>query len=707
MSRGRSSLRSKRFYLYAFLAVIMLAVLLIINVIFDAVREQDAVRGRQSRFDALVNVYNDDYTSITQTLFNLSGNNLVQSLRYHSSFLPDTSAKIKALINAVSLADSAMKDNVHFFLYFHDSDSVISATGRLWIDEFRNNYLIDDDFDLAALREDRSARIGIYRQAILYKNNYYNYRSLRDHASLYAYTSDGVTLIAISDDGHIVEMIDGIVSAGDGRYVIWDTETDQALYTNIEGMGDTAALDEAKLRQFLPPGGTLITEQIGRFLFGLWEADTASSDLGYKFTLYMGILSAALLAMLAAYYLILEVNVFLPLKRILTTLPEKSRSLGLYEQIEDALRALGEGGAQDDAPPTEQLLRRSLIGLPQEIDAPPDQPYLCVGVAAETDGERDAAVRRIEDTTHGRLLGVLSNFALIYVPLDEARDEDAVCRALDAIEGRVAMGVSRKHASIGDISEAYSETAGVFRAPCDRLPLVSRADQGVGEDEIGLPMDAREAETLLGHILAGRAEEAQALVGELLDETASGSIDRKRYVTVFLLNLFELAHNGTNRYVYDMPQLMDSLRNTLDYSIMREIVVSTCASLAEAFTPTDDSLITFMTSYVEEHYAENINLHSVADQSGFSYAYVSHYFSEKKGVSFTDYLNAVRVDKARALLEETDLLVGEIPERTGFGSMNTFARNFKKFMGTTPEAYRKAHALTDTAEDHDKTVGGA
>ena len=100
----------------------------------------------------------------------------------------------------------------------------------------------------------------------------------------------------------------------------------------------------------------------------------------------------------------------------------------------------------------------------------------------------------------------------------------------------------------------------------------------------------------------------------------------------------------------------------------------------------------FILGYVEKHYMENIYLKTIAEEAGLSYAYVSHYFSERQGVGFADYLNSVRIQKACEMLAHTRLSLQEIAMRVGFGSMNTFMRNMKKFAGTTPDAYRKLHS---------------
>ena len=697
MKHKGSSLGHKRFFLYAFLTLMMLAVFIAINIIFSSVRRQNLINEKTARFDSFVGVYSDDYSSITESLYNLSGNNLVQSLRYNSAFTTMNTAKIRALINAVDFANSTSEDSIQYFVFFHDSDRIVSSEGFLWVDEFKNKYQLGESFDFEALKTDRSKQIGIFRRAMAYKSYTYTYRSPDDFASVYMYTSDGATMLAISFDAHIYDSIDGIVGITDCRYAILDKSIGLVLYSNVEELKDRIVNDESLIEEAF--GSTNISKvSNGRFAWYLLDNYEADAEFGYRMTTNIIILLIFILIMLALYYLTMEINVFQPLKRILRALPEKSRPMGMYEEIEEALRKLGEKPNQETgvmqnhvALTYEDMLSKNLLNVRQEVDETLSHNYLCAGIAAETEEERQTAVSMILEKTDGKLLCVISGFSILYLPLDSL-DDAWVSEIYHSIKGRVAVGLSRIHTAISEVNLAYRETADVFRKPCDKLPVVFCAGQDEIEDVIGLPIEVREAEMLLREIIQGNSEEALAFVNDLLDKTKLCSIDRKRHVIGFLMNLFELAHNGIKQKAYDPHEAIDVVGETLDYDVMCAVVRECCAELARSYALSDDGLIGFLTEYVKAHYNENINLQSVAELSGFSYSYVSHCFREKTGMNFIEYLNSVRVGEARTLLEKTDMLLNEITERTGFGSVNTFLRNFRKYAGTTPDAYRKAMA---------------
>jgi len=92
--------------------------------------------------------------------------------------------------------------------------------------------------------------------------------------------------------------------------------------------------------------------------------------------------------------------------------------------------------------------------------------------------------------------------------------------------------------------------------------------------------------------------------------------------------------------------------------------------------------------YVIKNYMENLYLDSIADVMGISPKYLSHLFKLKTGINLTEYINAIRMDKAKELLSSTNLKIGAISAMVGIDSRATFLRNFRKYEGCSPNEYR-------------------
>jgi two-component system response regulator YesN len=78
----------------------------------------------------------------------------------------------------------------------------------------------------------------------------------------------------------------------------------------------------------------------------------------------------------------------------------------------------------------------------------------------------------------------------------------------------------------------------------------------------------------------------------------------------------------------------------------------------------------------------------MAKRSGRSPNYFCQLFKKEIGVSFVEYLNSVRIEKAKELLDNTDSMEYEIAVRVGYKEGKYFSVIFKKMTGMSPRQYR-------------------
>lgn len=92
--------------------------------------------------------------------------------------------------------------------------------------------------------------------------------------------------------------------------------------------------------------------------------------------------------------------------------------------------------------------------------------------------------------------------------------------------------------------------------------------------------------------------------------------------------------------------------------------------------------------YMEDNFNNTgMGLAMVSEQFGLSEGYLSALFKEEMGVNFADYLEDLRMKEACRLLKE-GVLVADIAERTGYNSVQSFRRAFKRVLGVSPSEYR-------------------
>lgn len=97
--------------------------------------------------------------------------------------------------------------------------------------------------------------------------------------------------------------------------------------------------------------------------------------------------------------------------------------------------------------------------------------------------------------------------------------------------------------------------------------------------------------------------------------------------------------------------------------------------------------ITPLLEYLSEHFA-TVTLEELARVSSYNASYLSRLFRETFDVSFTDYVNILRVNQAMKLLRETELTVEEVGLEAGFHSRKHFYDMFRRHTGMTPGAFR-------------------
>lgn len=93
--------------------------------------------------------------------------------------------------------------------------------------------------------------------------------------------------------------------------------------------------------------------------------------------------------------------------------------------------------------------------------------------------------------------------------------------------------------------------------------------------------------------------------------------------------------------------------------------------------------------YIDTHYAEDLSVEGLGDTFGLSASHLRRIYKERTGESLKTYLDAVRIEKACALLLSGNMALADIAEAVGFVSLQTFMRVFKKLKDTTPGEYRK------------------
>ena len=117
---------------------------------------------------------------------------------------------------------------------------------------------------------------------------------------------------------------------------------------------------------------------------------------------------------------------------------------------------------------------------------------------------------------------------------------------------------------------------------------------------------------------------------------------------------------------------------------------SLCALVNEKKTKEAGKMMPAILAFLDANYGDpDLSLTMVADTFQISVPYLSSLFKASAGVNFSNYVEDVRIEKAKGLLKNTSLSVGEIAVATGYSSTNSFSRAFRRVTGDSASEYRK------------------
>ncbi len=273
----------------------------------------------------------------------------------------------------------------------------------------------------------------------------------------------------------------------------------------------------------------------------------------------------------------------------------------------------------------------------------------------------------------------------------------------------VTIAVSPTYRRSEDFSTAYEQvlTLAERRRFTDATQLLFGAPPAAdGEGAVGLtPTQVQEFEANLS---AGNADAVLALLRRIMAAMQKKEASAAQFLafaedivvrtgrTLASLHIPPLGAEGVQGVKKHLADVHNARQ--LD-AFFERMLADACYNVAKKRTDRDP-VTAFVKEYLEAHYMEEITLDRMAEKLDITGGYLSTYFKEKTGMNFVDYVNDVRVRKARELLDRSPgLKIQDVAARVGYQNLNSFNRMFKKFTGLTPSEYRKEGGARGGAEE--------
>ena len=267
----------------------------------------------------------------------------------------------------------------------------------------------------------------------------------------------------------------------------------------------------------------------------------------------------------------------------------------------------------------------------------------------------------------------------------------------DYFEVSVSVAVSSRKESLGEFGallyEAMSATNHYFYHSLDPVVFYSEecetSARHTGSFHIGfLKKDLSQAVALND---SGRLEEILDQVACLLREhnpSRQQAVNACANLYFFLSSFFEDGEEPDFPYEVNIMEKLGRL-GTLGQIIQwinwfKEAV----SRILERRRDTRvDKIAEMVREYVMEHYKERITLGQAAEALNISQGYLSTAFKKQSGESFTNYVSAIKIEKAKELIASHQYMMYEVSDLLGFDTPFYFSKVFKKVTGMSPKEY--------------------
>ena len=94
-------------------------------------------------------------------------------------------------------------------------------------------------------------------------------------------------------------------------------------------------------------------------------------------------------------------------------------------------------------------------------------------------------------------------------------------------------------------------------------------------------------------------------------------------------------------------------------------------------------------NYINDNLSEKLSIKSISQNINVSKSALYNKFHEYFNCTISEYINALRVEKSKELLSETEYSIEDISQKCGFASASYFSKTFKRLTGMSPLKYKK------------------
>lgn len=176
-----------------------------------------------------------------------------------------------------------------------------------------------------------------------------------------------------------------------------------------------------------------------------------------------------------------------------------------------------------------------------------------------------------------------------------------------------------------------------------------------------------------------------------IEETDQGPNNSKIRLSYLIYMILRIGDENGMEEIGSMLNEINNFKLTENlkvylYQVVREI----CKFINLEKDKKRNALRSQIFEYIESNFdSHEISLDSMANIFGFSVSYLSTFIKEEKGMTFSKYIQDLRIGKIKRELIDTNYLIKDIIQNAGYYDVPNFTRKFKEIEGITPSQFRK------------------
>ena len=265
------------------------------------------------------------------------------------------------------------------------------------------------------------------------------------------------------------------------------------------------------------------------------------------------------------------------------------------------------------------------------------------------------------------------------------------------IKSRIAIGESPD--GIKGISSLYYKAIGSVEKL--RLSDETGVELSVLKNESNELEYEKHKLSFVNNIMSGDGDGAVKVLEDILLNGVNGNanISVIKYIVVdIMMNAITQLSKRDSSVVGDIMagkrDILEEILSTRSFSAVKSRVTGLAQALSGAalvINESSDCIEEKVQKYIQDRYTDmNLSVKTIANDFSITYAYLSNRFKLKFGISMMDYIETLRITKAKELMQKFPTKsIDDISTECGYASKLTFSRQFKKHTSITPGKFRE------------------